>query len=419
MDSNTLDELNDKKASVYVLPIAYVAVVMVCGILGNSVVLIVYTFKIRRPSNYRLFVLTLAILDLIASITGIPGLITDLSLPYEFYSSIACKLLRYGYHVIACASSMTHFLIGIERHRKICGPLKTQMSQTIAKLLLTFIIVLALVIAIPAFFIYGKHTFIIDEYNITVFQCQVQNNYIHTSYPLGYDITLLVLVISTVLGLAVCYIHIGRKLLKTSVHVSPNTASRQTRPDVVRNIEMIKAKNLSETAQTETELQPYDNPSQIAMENTVDNEEEHKHTTFKLSSYNKRSVCNDRNNLNKNTKSENIKQHSYMKTYATRQLSMESKSHKITAITFVLTVTFSVSYLPYLICAIAAAVKADIRDSMTATEEAWYQVGIMSYILNNAANPFVYFMMDKVFRKQCQRIVCCFCNGSGSNEAVA
>ena len=420
---NPLEDLNDKESSIYVLPIGYVCVVMTCGIIGNGIVLLVYKAKMRKSSNYRLFVLTLACLDVVASL-GMPGLIVDMLVPFMFYNSVACKLLRYGYHVISCASSMVHLLIGVERYRRICGPLQTQMSLRTASVALAFIFLLALTVSVPALFIYGTYTFIIQGSNITAFQCHIDNKYIHTSYPLGYDITLLVLLILTVLSLAICYVQIGRRLLKASFVVSPG--QKEDRQINELNSEF----NMNQRGEHGTNKMTFERTIDTArefvsesyvvrnveirgqkFENDV-NSEHHNSVNFEKQKqlFRGRSTTHNDHRFEDgsvNTIHQSTSKYStrLKKTITVRQLSVE-RSQKITAITFVLTLVFTLSFLPFLMCVIVDAVNHDIRDGMTNLQEAWYQIGQMSYIISSASNPFVYYMMDKDFRVNSQKLIC-------------
>ena len=420
---NTLEDLNDKESSIYVLPIGYVCVVMTCGIIGNGIVLLVYKAKMRKSSNYRLFVLTLACLDVVASL-GMPGLIVDMLVPFMFYNSVACKLLRYGYHVISCASSMVHLLIGVERYRRICGPLQTQMSLRTASVALAFIFLLALTVSVPALFIYGTYTFIIQGSNITAFQCHIDNKYIHTSYPLGYDITLLVLLILTVLSLAICYVQIGRQLLKASFVVSPRQKEDRQNNELNSEFNMNQRgergtnktieesiANAREFVSESYEIRNVEIRGQKFKKDV--NSEHHNSVNFEKQIQFFRGRSSTHNDHRHEDGSVNTIQQStskysttrLKKTITVRQLSVE-RSQKITAITFVLTLVFTLSFLPYLMCVIVDAVNHDIRGGMTNLQEAWYQICQMSYIISSASNPFVYYIMDKDFRVNSQKLIC-------------
>ena len=382
----TLEQLNDENASTYTHPIIYVSTVMAFGILGNGFVLIIYTSRIRKPSNYRLYVLTLAVLDIIACATGIPGLIYDMRHPYTFTSHVGCKLLRYGYHVTCCASSMTHLLVGIERNRKICKPLRSQISQSISKLIILFIFILAFVIAIPACLFYGIHTFSIADFNITATQCHVDDKYHNTSYPFGYDVILLILVITVVVGLCVCYIQIGLQLLKSESMIFPSASTFRTSRHHTSKAQRTRSLKENKTAEDAIKV---DNTNLKEMSGDQINEkdvEDNDGIVQKDKPTSDTSGIDVSNNLTKASTSNlvvtrkrtlpTVKRVHQMskKTFSTRQMSVESRSQKITLITFVMTVIFAVSYIPYLSCVIVGSVLGEIRDGMTKTQEAWYVI---------------------------------------------
>ena len=412
LTNRTLKELNDEETFLYIWPIVFVCIVMIIGILGNGTVLLVYKLKIKNTSNYRLFVLTLAFLDVTASFAGMPGLIVDMLLPFQFYSSAACKLLRYGFHVISCASSMTHLLIGIERHRKICGLLQTQMSLKAATIALAFIFLLALTLSVPALIIYGTYTFVIEGTNVTAVQCHIENKYISTSYPLGYDITLLLLVIFTVVSLTMLYIQIGRQLLKSSLLVFPKDKTKaESNSATINKTKISRTKHVENIPNDE---QTFDDVGENVNVNKKlsgkqDIEREQQMISGFSVSENHGTNNNQRESRNKRMQREGLKNQKLWKAITVRQLSQETRSKKVTAITFVITVIFTVSFLPYLASVIADSVNHNIRASMTTTQNAWYQVAKMSYIMNNAANPFVYYMMDTEFRMHSQKILCSTC----------
>ncbi|XP_052249837.1 uncharacterized protein LOC127857481 [Dreissena polymorpha] len=89
----TLAELNNSLVDLHILSIIYVAILMIVGVLGNILVVYIYTIK-YSPSTYRSFILWLGWIDLIACTVGMPLLIYSLMYPYMFPSEAACKTLR-------------------------------------------------------------------------------------------------------------------------------------------------------------------------------------------------------------------------------------------------------------------------------------------------------------------------------------
>ena len=89
-----LQKVNDEKV-IHLLPVIIsVIVIMILGILGNSLVCYIYYFKMKKtPSHY--FVLFLASLDLVSCCIGMPAELMDLFMPFTFTKPFACKFLRF------------------------------------------------------------------------------------------------------------------------------------------------------------------------------------------------------------------------------------------------------------------------------------------------------------------------------------
>ena len=82
-DIKELQDLNYQEAKQYIGGVVFVSIIMIIGIIGNLHVLYVYSFRIK-PSNYRIFILTLAVLDLLTCVIGMPFIIMDLRNPLTF-----------------------------------------------------------------------------------------------------------------------------------------------------------------------------------------------------------------------------------------------------------------------------------------------------------------------------------------------
>ena len=80
-------------------------------------------------------------------------------------------------------------------------------------------------------------------------------------------------------------------------------------------------------------------------------------------------------------------------------------SRKVTAVSFVITFIFVVSYLPHFSLAIAAAATYNHSWGMSPGQEGWYKIASLSYVINSALNPYVYFVMDKDFKTCCHKLL--------------
>ena len=93
---HTLETLNNAEADVRLPSIIFLSVLLLVGICGNFCVWLVYGFKLKKHSTYKLTVLGIAFYDTLACCGGIPGNIIDLRNPLTFYSSVGCKVCMFN-----------------------------------------------------------------------------------------------------------------------------------------------------------------------------------------------------------------------------------------------------------------------------------------------------------------------------------
>jgi hypothetical protein len=90
-DTKELEDLNYEKSKQHMGGVVFVSILMIFGIIGNLHVLFVYMFRMK-PSNPRTCILTLALLDMIACVIGMPFIIMDMLKPLTFTMVTACCL---------------------------------------------------------------------------------------------------------------------------------------------------------------------------------------------------------------------------------------------------------------------------------------------------------------------------------------
>ena len=113
-DIKELEDLNYEEAKQFIGGVVFVSIIMIIGIIGNLHVLYVYSFRMK-PSNHRIFILTLAVLDLLTCVIGMPFIIMDLRNPLTFTMVTACKVLRFVIYFICITSAFMLAVIAIDR----------------------------------------------------------------------------------------------------------------------------------------------------------------------------------------------------------------------------------------------------------------------------------------------------------------
>ncbi|CAC5369289.1 CCKAR [Mytilus coruscus] len=213
MDNKGLEELNNEEANQNIGGIIFVTIIMIIGIIGNLHVLFVYIFRMK-PSNHRIFILSLAVLDLITCIIGMPFIIVDLRNPLTFTRISACKVLRFVNYFICISSALILTIIAIDRYRKICVPLGKQISRQKAKILIVVCIGISLVLSWPAPVLYGHSSVNTTNPNITGIRCYTDDKFKNTKYQSYFNAVLIMLVFGFLAVLVVIYCRIGRVVSK-------------------------------------------------------------------------------------------------------------------------------------------------------------------------------------------------------------
>lgn len=199
----TLDELNDKKARQRMPTIVFLCILIAFGVIGNIVVLVVYGLR-YRPSTFRSYILTLAVIDLLSCLIAMPVELVDNLYPLQFFSEEVCKGGRFLGHVFKIGSALIILVMAVGRFRKICRPFSKQISINQAHFLCALAMGLAILFAWPNAIVQGmrKHYF---DGGVIGYDCSVDDDVSKTIYPFIYAIVLFTVYISVFSSLVTLY----------------------------------------------------------------------------------------------------------------------------------------------------------------------------------------------------------------------
>ncbi|XP_060071696.1 C3a anaphylatoxin chemotactic receptor-like [Ylistrum balloti] len=223
----TLQEISHHESKQRLPTVVYLCVLIVLGILGNSVVLFVYIFRYSR-SDLRLYILCLAVLDMLACCVSMPAELVDNYWPYMFYSDIFCKIQRFIGNMAKIGSAFVITLMAIERHRRVCGPGFSHAPPKNTYLYCSIAILLTLLISWPKAAISGT---IVEHFpgNVTGYDCSVTDAVRNTKIPFIYTVTQLVIFLVSFVLLIILYSLIVRSLYKHSTQPSHTGSDRGLR----------------------------------------------------------------------------------------------------------------------------------------------------------------------------------------------
>jgi uncharacterized membrane protein YsdA (DUF1294 family) len=198
-----LEEVNTTKAEQRLPTVIFLIILMIIGLVGNTVVIVVYSVK-YPPSTFRLYILTLAVTDLLSCLIPMPLEVVDNMYPVMFYYEGFCKCGRFFGNVLRIGSAFVLVVMAVGRYKSVCHPYSTPSSRLHARGCCVAAIVLAITLSWPNAIIQGsKHVHLPG--NITGYDCSIDDDVRDTRYPFIYTTLLFTVYVVVFLLLAVLY----------------------------------------------------------------------------------------------------------------------------------------------------------------------------------------------------------------------
>ena len=350
----TLDYLNDEETKRRIVPIVYLALLMVFGVPGNILIIYVYTVKFQRKATHRTFVVALAITDFLVCTFTISFEIAQMTHEYTFYAEWLCKFGRTLNAILTTSSALILVALSANRYRHICQPMRIQLTYSQALKCIGCIICFTLFLAWPEVILTGLTTHD-REHNLTAFDCSHAQNYINTNYPVIYSVGMLIFYILCMVSLLIMCFFIGRQIIK---HMEFR--------DQFRLSKMFSASQKSTSSFTSTTMESGDE------------------TNTKIN--NKKAY-----NQKKNSKSPSVKR----KT---------NSPMKVTRTALIVSICFNIVFLPYVVVKLIAAITEDNIMAPSAVTSILLPILSRTHFINNIVNFMIYISMDMAFRRHCKAI---------------
>ena len=415
-EEQLLRQLNDAKIREYAPAIAFSAVVVVCGILGNALSVAFYGFKVPRTST-NIIITVLAIVDIITCIV-ISDEIVELCFTVTFKNIWGCKAMYFFNHSLVFISIFTLFLVAIDRFRKICRPFAWQYSSFGLKLSFIAIIIFAVLLSVRDLFILDVvHVNVTHAgRNIRAYYCtHSKAQSMATTVTTFHSIDLLTIIIICVFTVVI-YSCIAKQLLKSrikrrqSVNINEVNDSSDSKPTSSPDTDIIAEESF---APTDEQIQDCDKEEESYGINIP--QENNDESQLKKIVYAKKIGVGDPERYAPDTNEENVYSHkprkdmkdvdrrSSVNVMCKRPLEAKNVERKVTLMIFTLNVAFFVSFIPYFI--VNVWVK---QQSNSSAQEfnAGIQIALRSYMLNNAINPYIIGFFNSNFRTFVKSLFC-------------
>ncbi|XP_046546194.1 fMet-Leu-Phe receptor-like isoform X2 [Haliotis rubra] len=152
--NSTLSRYADMSIRLLWPVLVFVVILFVLGFLGNCLVLYIY-HRHMAPTMYGLFVKSLATLDLFSICVCLPT-----SFYFTFFTRSnntphMCKFITFMSNFTTVTSGILLSIIAYERYRKVCHPLASQITQSLAKKLFLGGSIIVLMLSIPVLLTVG------------------------------------------------------------------------------------------------------------------------------------------------------------------------------------------------------------------------------------------------------------------------
>ncbi|XP_063418687.1 uncharacterized protein LOC134701464 [Mytilus trossulus] len=163
----------------------YTSLLFVIGIPGNVLVFFVYSKKTRKNST-TIFILVLAVFDLVNCTATLPTEIVMLLNPFVFNIGPVCKMSRFTTYTCNSAAAVILAAIAVDRYKRVCTPHGKQFTLKKAKRMAFWAFITSVSFTWPSLMIYGQRTISTESANVTRQICEIDDSHVLTVYPLIY-----------------------------------------------------------------------------------------------------------------------------------------------------------------------------------------------------------------------------------------
>lgn len=426
--NRSLFDMNAEQVAILIPAIVFVSVLMLIGIIGNSLTVFIFSRK-SGPSTHRTFVLFLAVLDLMSCLLSMPFHLSMMLLPYTYYNVYVCKILELVSYSVAYGSVFLITVIAVERYRITCRPFKRRMSAKMAKVCCGICLAVAVVISVPASILYG-HSTVETGNGLSGVQCYIDDAHVGTLFPIVFNSLPILITTVSIVMLSVLYSFVIRKLFgslrfrrsmralpsskKTHAQLALRTSKQTTDSDKSHPRDLLNkaSSNLNDMSPVSVSTDTSSTSTTGISEPKYSKYRSRLSTFFKdktIQMPSRPDKCHHK--LKCDIKSNNLitvivekEKDITKKTEAETTCKRELRTRRTTVILLTITVVFVLSFIPHISLMIAAGTNSHFLPSLTKTELSVFQFFRRTFFINNVANPIIYGFCDTTFRKQFRKI---------------
>lgn len=414
-NNSELDRVNDELASTLLPVIIIVSLYIIIGIIGNPLVAC-YFLCLVKPSPSSHFIAAMAVFDIIICSVSMPLEIVDMEFPYKFPSKTGCKIFRFVSYFATISAGLNVVAIAADRYRKVCQPLKTQITTKMTKIIIGIVCLSSFCISWPALLFYD-----VIEVNITStseiigYDCTTVRTNEFTVYINVFNGICFLIFLGCITTLAILYGMIGRKLfLLKRFRVS---TLRKTFKNEMSTPPTSFHSGAATTEQQSTALtfQPINveekhehDKHQYLPGYRAHSSEQNPDISYEIESENDKDTNINRKSpdLSNISSTANVTSSSKIQSSVTKSKKTKQKVKdqyitlkKYTMLMLAITVVFVLSFLPYLgLITWRTLAEENAESKLSKSSLVAYEIFYRSWMISSVLNPFIYGFFNSDFR---------------------
>lgn len=350
-------DLNIVLARDYVYVTVVIILLLICGVIGNAIVMKIYYFNIKvDPRSGRAFIPALAFMDLFACMTGSLIYLIQNMQAAAFSGDALCKFYYVLAYSCTMGASFMLVIISIHRYRKVCTPFKRQFPLYAVKLSPLVTGAAGLILTLPMIPVVGEYKYFHHFYGQHGQKCTVL-------YLTHLDIYFWIY-----------FVVVASVFFATCVVIS--VLSYLIHKTIVRQINFRRNSSFNKS---ETSFPLNSQPSCT--------EESESQST----SQNSRAQRSAKDNI------EGTVNGTLQKTSAKARPKREKREYAIMFLA--ISVVYVITWLPTLVVNGVKVLLKGVEEKSTPPEFTILRLFNSLFTLNNIVNPLIYFKFDKDFRR--------------------
>ena len=407
-----IHRLNKEFAMLMVPVELLMGVLMTVGILGNTLVLIVYILRIRKTTAQN-YIVYLAAIDLLACVVIHPYVIYKLFNNYNQTWTVACKIFEFIVHTSLALSGLTLMVIAVDRYLAICRPVKFLKYYTKLHKLMLAVLVVSVGGSLPILEFYGPRPeqIVLSDIVFVGYHCDFREKYQGSIAMLSFCVFVLSVFVCQIISMAVLYTKVAVAAYHSTRTVAPaeqipfsgrtNIASAKQFPFsekakvktiTVQSVDSLNLNRLSaKTSQSLNKKQQLDVPQTGHKNASTAKHFTAQTQTDSLYTSSTSSTTTSLNATYKDRRSEK----------AASTTSTLTSSLKAAKLLFLITLLFIISWMPFFIIRMSQTIDKSQSDDHSPSSKVIEHFLNHCFYINNAVNPIVYSIINKNFRRDC------------------